>query len=143
LNGDLYTIYYPLYSFAYRGAELLPAWNPYQLAGTPTVGYLAGGLYYPPNWLSVAVPVHRTLRRTFVARGLHRRSRISREQLLGDRAPAADVSLRARLDTNGRALRRPIDRRADDRGRSGPRHRHRAPAPDRARADGVLRSLPR
>ncbi len=61
LNGDLYTIYYPLYSFAYRGAELLPAWNPYQLAGTPTVGYLAGGLYYPPNWLSVAVPVHRAL----------------------------------------------------------------------------------
>src|SRR6185503_14201553 len=61
LNGDLYTIYYPLYSFAYRGGELVPAWNPYQLAGTPTVGYLAGGLYYPPNWLSVVVPVHRAL----------------------------------------------------------------------------------
>ena len=60
-NGDLYTIYYPLYSFAYRGAEFLPAWNPYQLAGTPTVGYLAGGLYYPPNWLSVVLPVHRAL----------------------------------------------------------------------------------
>lgn len=60
-NGDLYTIYYPLYSFAYRGDAFLPAWNPYQLAGTPCLGTYAGGLMYPPNMLTALIPVHRAL----------------------------------------------------------------------------------
>jgi len=57
-NGDLYSIYVPLYSFFYRGADFMPGWNPYQMAGTPTVGYLAGGLYYPPHLLYAVLPVH-------------------------------------------------------------------------------------
>jgi hypothetical protein len=60
-NADLYTLYYPLYSFAYRGTELLPFWNPFQIAGTPTVGYLAGGLYYPPNLVCALLPVRLAL----------------------------------------------------------------------------------
>jgi hypothetical protein len=60
-SGDLYNIYYPLYSFAYRGEEFLPQWNPFQMAGTPTIGYLAGGLCYPPNFLAAVLPVHRAM----------------------------------------------------------------------------------
>jgi hypothetical protein len=60
-NGDLYTIYYPLYSFFYQGGEFMPWWNPYQMAGTPTVGYMAGGLYYPPHLLYAVLPVHEAM----------------------------------------------------------------------------------
>src|SRR5262245_23445336 len=60
-NQDLYTIYYPLYAFAYRGGELLPRWNPHQLLGVPFLANYNGGLLYPPNLLAAVVPVHRAL----------------------------------------------------------------------------------
>src|SRR5262245_1508021 len=56
-NADLYTIYYQVYRFAYADGELLPRWNPYQLAGTPFIANYNGGLLYPPNLLATLVPV--------------------------------------------------------------------------------------
>ena len=56
-NGDLYTIYYPAYSFAYRSAHFLPAWNPHQLAGMPFIAGYNGGFLYPPNFLAAVLPV--------------------------------------------------------------------------------------
>src|SRR5262245_5112378 len=60
-NQDLYTIYYPLFVFAYRGDELLPRWNPHQLVGVPFLANYNGGLLYPANLLATIVPVHRAL----------------------------------------------------------------------------------
>lgn len=59
--GDLYTIYYPSFVFAYRGTELLPRWNPHQMAGVPFLAQYNGGFLYPPNWLATVVPVHLAL----------------------------------------------------------------------------------
>ncbi|MGH7894217.1 MAG: YfhO family protein [Candidatus Binatia bacterium] len=60
-DGDLYTIYYPSFVFAYRGAEFLPRWNPLQMAGVPFLGNYNGGFLYPPNWLAAVLPVHLAL----------------------------------------------------------------------------------
>src|SRR5262245_59415600 len=59
-NGDLYTAYYPVHSFAYRSSKLLPRWNPYQLAGMP---FLANynGVLYPPSFLAAVLPVGQAL----------------------------------------------------------------------------------
>src|SRR5262249_18727990 len=47
-----------MFVFAYRGAHLLPAWNPHQMAGVPFVANYNGGFLYPPNWIAAIVPVH-------------------------------------------------------------------------------------
>ncbi len=59
--GDLYSIYYPGFRFAYRGADFLPSWNPLQMAGAPFLAGYNGGFLYPPNWLAAIVPVHLAL----------------------------------------------------------------------------------
>ncbi|HLK09934.1 MAG TPA: YfhO family protein [Candidatus Binatia bacterium] len=56
-NQDLYAIYYPAYSFAYRSARFLPRWNPHQLAGVPFLAAYNGGYLYPPNFLATVLPV--------------------------------------------------------------------------------------
>ena len=61
LNSDLYTIYYPVFSYLYHSVELLPRWNPYQLAGMPALGSWNGGPLYPPNLLAVVLPVNDAL----------------------------------------------------------------------------------
>src|SRR5215468_2024436 len=60
-NSDLYTIYYPLFSYLYRSEELIPRWNPYQLAGMPALANLNGGPLYPPNLIAAVVPVNQAL----------------------------------------------------------------------------------
>jgi hypothetical protein len=60
-NSDLYTIYYPVFSYLYRSAELLPSWNPYQLAGMPALASWNGGPLYPPNLLAAVLPVNDAL----------------------------------------------------------------------------------
>ena len=60
-NSDLYTIYYPVFSYLYRSGELLPRWNPYQLAGMPALASWNGGPLYPPNLLAALMPVNDAL----------------------------------------------------------------------------------
>jgi len=57
-NQDLFTLYYPTYVVAYRGPQLLPAWNPYQLAGTPLLAGYVCGLFYPSRLLGIVLPPH-------------------------------------------------------------------------------------
>jgi len=61
LTQDLYTIYVPLHAFAFGADGFLPWWNPYQLAGAPSVGSYNGGLLFPLNWLSWLLPVPEAL----------------------------------------------------------------------------------
>jgi hypothetical protein len=60
-NQDLFCIYYPAFTFAYRSEEFLPRWNPYQLAGTPFLANYNGGFLYAVNFLSAVLPVHRAM----------------------------------------------------------------------------------
>src|SRR5262249_56717339 len=60
-NSDLYTIYYPVFSYLYRAPGLLPSWNPYQLAGMPALASWNGGPLYPPNLLAAVLPVNDAL----------------------------------------------------------------------------------
>ncbi len=60
-NSDLYTIYYPVFSYLYHSAELLPRWNPYQLAGMPALASWNGGPLYPPNLIAAILPVNLAL----------------------------------------------------------------------------------
>lgn len=53
-NADLYRAYVPVFQYAYRSAELLPTWNPHQLAGTPFWGN-ANGIFYLPNLVARVV----------------------------------------------------------------------------------------
>ena len=60
-NSDLYTIYVPVFTFAYRADAPLPTWNPHQLAGVPFLANYNAGVLYPPNLLARIVPVPRAL----------------------------------------------------------------------------------
>lgn len=60
-NADLYNIYVPAHTFAYRSPRLWPAWNPYQLAGTPFLANYNVGFFYPPNLLSAVLPVNQAI----------------------------------------------------------------------------------
>jgi len=66
-NQDLYTIYYPCETFAYRSGHFLPLWNPHQLAGTPFLANFHDGLLYPLNLLAVLFPVHHAIAYACVA----------------------------------------------------------------------------
>jgi hypothetical protein len=55
---DLYQQYIPVWTYAYRGARLLPWWNPHQLAGVPLLATFGiGGLLYPASFLATVVQV--------------------------------------------------------------------------------------
>jgi hypothetical protein len=57
-SADLYEQYLPTWTYAYRGSRLVPAWNPYQLAGVPFLAtFGVGGLLYPASFLATVVSV--------------------------------------------------------------------------------------
>ena len=67
---DTYMYFYPAAAFAHEelGQGRLPLWNPYQMAGQPTLGLHVPAVLYPPNlllhWLfppRVAMPAHAVL----------------------------------------------------------------------------------
>ena len=60
-NSDLYTIYYPVFSYLYHSSPLLPRWNPYQMAGMPALASWNGGPLYPPNLVAAVLPVNDAL----------------------------------------------------------------------------------
>jgi hypothetical protein len=49
--------FYPWRLLTHRAAQTgeLPLWNPYQFSGTPFVGNGQSALFYPPNWLYIAI----------------------------------------------------------------------------------------
>jgi hypothetical protein len=57
-SSDLYHYHYFVAEYvfgAFRRGEL-PAWNPYQLTGLPTIAALEVGAFYPPNLLHLVLP---------------------------------------------------------------------------------------
>jgi hypothetical protein len=61
--GDLIQYYLPLAEQAARrlGAGELPLWNPYACSGIPLLATLQVGVFYPANWLALALPAERAL----------------------------------------------------------------------------------
>src|SRR5262249_58319688 len=60
-NNDLYTIYYPVFTYLYPSSPMLPRWNPYQMAGMPALASWNGGPLYPPNLVAAVLPVNHAL----------------------------------------------------------------------------------
>jgi hypothetical protein len=57
LWDDVLYFYYPYHYYLFAGLRglHLPLWNPYVFAGTPFIGDVQSGAFYPLNWLLAAV----------------------------------------------------------------------------------------
>ena len=62
--GDARTQWYPWRAYAAHWMKqgVLPSWNPYILCGTPFVGSFQSAVFYPPNLIFLAMPVHAAAR---------------------------------------------------------------------------------
>src|SRR5687768_11920007 len=56
-EGDLFNYYYPLIRIVHEqwSAGQVPLWNPYIFGGTPLLGQMQGGVFYPPTFLLLPI----------------------------------------------------------------------------------------
>jgi len=52
------------FGFRWMARGVVPYWNPHVLCGTPFLADWQSALFYPPNWLFMALPLHRAARLT-------------------------------------------------------------------------------
>ncbi len=57
--GTLFFQFYPWRKFAFDMIRTgqLPLWNPYLGNGTPLIANYQSAIFYPPNWLSLILPL--------------------------------------------------------------------------------------
>jgi len=65
---DLTNQWYPwrLFGFGMLRQGIIPLWNPYCFCGSPFLANWYSGLFYPPNWIFLVLPVHLALNYSIV-----------------------------------------------------------------------------
>lgn len=65
---DMTNQWYPwrLFGFGALRRGVIPLWNPYCFCGSPFLANWYSGLFYPPNWTFLVLPVHVALNHSFV-----------------------------------------------------------------------------
>lgn len=60
---DMTNQWYPwrLYGFGMLRDGVMPLWNPYSFCGAPFIANWYAAVFYPPNWIFLALPAHEAL----------------------------------------------------------------------------------